>query len=248
MMKVLLCALALLVCTPSFAETSDDNSPYAALIDITKLKPSDPGSRTCIVDGTVDFARFHDKLGIFREAYLNKELSLEFYAQREKQVLSYIVLKHDAELITEGMYNGRDNPECKFSLSISYNDKFGQPKTLQAVTWKFNNEQSRKVNWEKFNPRDFADVALDYNLNPALTEWVSSEPRMGGDKPAAANECDMFLFNANAVFIRATTFCRKNWAPPKTSRFRPDCDSLGIEGLEAVRCGARLGSSTLTNA
>jgi hypothetical protein len=37
------------------------------------------------------------------------------------------------------------------------------------------------------------------------------------------------------------------WGPPRTSRFRPECDSLTIIGLEAGQCGARLGSSTMTS-
>lgn len=99
-------------------------------------------------------------------------------------------------------------------MTIDYSDKFGQQKKLQAITWRFNSEQAAKVNWEKFDPRNFADVALNYDVKPSVSGWVSDEPQMGDgvkSAPSKAAGCDMLLFSANAMFIRATTFCKKDY-------------------------------------
>jgi hypothetical protein len=68
-------------------------------------------------------------------------MAASFTAQRGKQVLAFIVLKHEAELLTEGLYNGHEAPECSFSLSVAYADKFGQQQSIRAVTWKFNDQR-----------------------------------------------------------------------------------------------------------
>ena len=70
------------------------------------------------------------------------------------------------------------------------------------------------MNWSKFDALNFNEIALDYNLKPAITSWTSDEPSMNDNKPAPAQSgdtCDMVLFNANAIFIRATSFCRKDY-------------------------------------
>ena len=210
-----LIAGALLGGSPARADDpSAEDKAYKALLEIVQVKPRDPKSDDCVVKGVADFTKYADQVPLFREAFLNREFSDDFYKQRRKQVFSFIVLKRAAELITEGMYNGKSQPECKFFLSVAYPDKFGQDRNFEAVTWRFNDAQSAKVNWSKFDARDFQDIALDYHVSPAVTTWAADEPSMN-DKPAApaesADTCDMVLFNANAIFIRATTFCKKDY-------------------------------------
>ena len=206
---------ALLFCTCALAEDSDHADPYKAITETVQIMQPDPKSEDCNIRATADFAKFYERLGIFRDAFLNRDFSLDFYTQRRKQVLAFIVLKHAAEMITEGSYRDHNRHECHFSISISYLDKFGQDRNFEAVTWRFNDEQAAKVSWDKIDPRDFRDIALDYKVMPQVITWVSYEPSMteGNQAPtdAATDECDMFFFSANAMFIRATTFCQKNY-------------------------------------
>ncbi len=99
------------------------------------------------------------------------------------------------------------------SITVNDTDKFGQSRKVRALTWRFDDTQAAKVNWEKFDPRDFADVALDYKVDPAVADWTADEPQMSGGASAAKppSACDMLMFSANAMFIRATTFCRKDY-------------------------------------
>ena len=207
-------AAALLASLPARADDSAEDKAYKAITDIVQVAPRDQNSDDCNVKGTADFAKYMDDLPIFRDAFLNHDYSVDFYNQRRKQVFVAIVLKRAAELITEGFYHGHTQPECHFSFTVAYPDKFGQTRSFEALTWRFNNEQAAKVNWEKFDPRDFQEIALDYSIKPKATSWFSDEPKMGGDSPtpaSAASACDPLFFNANAMFIRATTFCRKDY-------------------------------------
>jgi len=207
-------AAALLANGPAAADGESEDTAYKTITQIVTVTPSDPKSDDCMVNATADFAKYVDQVAIFREAFLNKEFSVDFYNQRRRQVFAYIVLKRAAELITEGLYHEQTRPECQFSMTIAYADKFGQERKFQALTWRFNAEQAAKVNWEKFDPRDFADVALDYEVKPSVSGWVAEEPQLndgGKDSSSKATGCDMLLFNANAMFIRATTFCKKDY-------------------------------------
>ncbi len=233
MLRILLLIGLLLVGTPSQAEDTNPHDPYKALVEILKQTDRNINAQACTVDATVDFALYQPKLAIFRDAWLNRDYSVDFYAQRGKQVLAFVVLKHEAELLTEGLYNGHETPECKFSLSVAYPDKFGQVKSIKVVTWKFNNQQSHKINWEKFDPKDFNEIALDYHLNQDVETWIADEPQMEPNKqPTQTDDCDMYMFKANAIFIRATTFCRKDYMDSKA----------GYAALAGARkCAASIG-------
>jgi hypothetical protein len=196
----------------AYAVDEDAADPNKAIVEMIQVAPADPQSNDCVVKITADFAKFYERLPIFRNAFLNHDFSIDFYKQRRKQVFSFTILRRVAELITEGLYRGQSTPICRFSITVDYLDKFGQDRMFEALTWRFNNEQAAKINWEKFDPRDFNEVALEYDLKPQLMDWYSDEPQMSGATPAAPSEsCDIFLFNANAIFIRATTFCKKDY-------------------------------------
>jgi hypothetical protein len=93
---------------------------------------------------------------------------------------------------------------------LYYLDKFGQPKVLDAVTWKFDQKRSSEVNWEKIDPKNFQEIAIDYKLGPQVSEWTADEPSFGIPTQTIP-QCDMSLIRANAIFIRATTYCKKGY-------------------------------------
>src|SRR5215212_6830172 len=103
-------------------------------------------------DVSVDFDAYQEHLPVFRDAWLNRDYSMDFYRQRQKQVFVYAVLKHYAELLTEGLYSQESPAECTFAIDVSYSDKFGQQQTLTGVSWKFSRERAKQVVWEKFDP------------------------------------------------------------------------------------------------
>jgi hypothetical protein len=80
------------------------------------------------------------------------------------------------------------------------------------ISWRFTREKAKKVVWDKVDPRDFTEVAIDYKVSPAVTAWLSDEPSMTGEpSPSSSASCDMRFFRANAIFIRAATHCKKNY-------------------------------------
>ena len=94
------------------------------------------------------------------------------------------MVKRFAEIITEGYYSKHTRGACLFSLKISYLDKYGQPQVMPAASWRFDQTLNAKVNWEKIDPRDFASIAIDYEISDDLTPWMSDEPSMSEKKPS----------------------------------------------------------------
>ena len=226
--KSLIFVLLLTPSVSAMAQESSDDNPYKSIAETMTITPPDAKADDCAVRATIDFAKYAERLPIFREAFMNRDYSIDFYGQRRKQVLVFTVLKHAAEMMTESLYQNRNQPECRFSVTISYADKYGQDRTFEALTWRFNAETAAKVNWQKFNPRNFADIALDYKISDQATKWVSDEPSFAArpqSVPDAADVCDPFMFNANAIFIRATTYCKKDFMDS------PE----GLEALEGAK-------------
>ncbi|MGJ0392643.1 MAG: hypothetical protein ACR650_07770 [Methylocystis sp.] len=87
-----------------------------------------------------------------------------------------------AELITEGLYRDEHPSSCSFSISARYVDKFGQNKEFPALTWKFSQVQNEKVNWDKIDPRDFGEIAIELKASPDAMAWMSDEPGMEDKK------------------------------------------------------------------
>jgi hypothetical protein len=135
----------------AYAVDEDAADPNKAIVEMIQVAPADPQSNDCVVKITADFAKFYERLPIFRNAFLNHDFSIDFYKQRRKQVFSFTILRRVAELITEGLYRGQSTPICRFSITVDYLDKFGQDRMFEALTWRFNNEQAAKINWEKFD-------------------------------------------------------------------------------------------------
>jgi hypothetical protein len=194
----------------SVSSTKAADDPYAAMQNFTKLTSKTINSAGCLVMGSADFDASKQYLPIFREEWLNRDYSLDFYVQRGKQVFLYMIVKRFAELITEGLYSHGGPPQCSFAISISYIDKLGQPKVLEAVTWQFTQKRASEVNWEKIDPRNFNEIALDYKFGPQVSEWTAGEPSFGPPSTPSAS-CDMRFVRANSIFIRATTYCAKDY-------------------------------------
>lgn len=207
--KVCLLSIALSVSMSiSNAKATDD--PYSTMLNFTEMTSKTINSAGCLVTGSADFDAYKQYLPVFREEWLNRDYSLDYYVQRGKQVFLYIIVKRFAEVLTEGLYSHGGPPQCSFAISIKYLDKLGQPKVLDTVTWKFTQERASEINWEKIDPRDFQDIALDYKFGTQVSEWTAGEPNFNPPMPSAAS-CDMRFMRANAIFIRATTFCKKNY-------------------------------------
>ncbi len=197
----------------SSAMAADD--PYTAMQNFTKITSKTINSAGCLVTGSADFDASKQYFSTLREEWLNRDYSLDFYVQRAKQVFLYMIVKRFAELITEGLYSHGGPPQCSFAISITYIDKQGQPKVLEAATWQFTQKRSSEVNWQKIDPRNFSDIALDYKFGPQVSEWTADEPGFGpSSRPSAI--CDMRFVRANSIFIRATAYCAKDYmdSPP----------------------------------
>jgi hypothetical protein len=145
-----------------------------------------------------------------------------------------------AELITEGLYRDEHPSSCSFSISARYVDKFGQNKEFPALTWKFSQVQNEKVNWDKIDPRDFGEIAIDLKASPDAMAWMSDEPGMEDKKNSsdASGACDSGMLRANAIFIRATTYCRKNYMDSPAGYYAlamsRQCKNLAENELKAI--------------
>ena len=200
----------------SVSSTKAADDPYAAMQNFTKLTSKTINSAGCLVMGSADFDTSKQYLPIFREEWLNRDYSLDFYVQRGKQVFLYMIVKRFAELITEGLYSHGGPPQCSFAISISYIDKLGQPKVLEAVTWQFTQKRASEVNWEKIDPRNFNEIALDYKFGPQVSEWTAGEPSFGPPSTPSAS-------------------CR--YAVPASQFNFHSCDDLLCEGLHGQPSG-----------
>lgn len=214
----------LLSAIPNSTYAADD--PYAALGTLLNVTTKNITQTSCSISATLNFEEYPQHLPLFRDAWLNKEFSVDFYNQRRKQVFVYVVAKRAAELITGALYAKADNapePECRFQISINANDKFGQPREYPALSWRFTKAQSAKVAWQTYDPKNFQDIAIDYRIRPEINEWIADEPSMNGPPTAATRDasprCDERFLEANAIFIRATTYCKKNYMDTRAGYF-----------------------------
>ncbi|WP_156898202.1 hypothetical protein [Methylocapsa acidiphila] len=235
---------SLLYCTHALA-ARDDNAAYSALLDFASISSKTINSAGCLVTGTIDFGGFVSKLDVFKEAWLNRDYSADFYAQRRKQVFIYIVVKRYAELITEGLFhNEKPSSVCSFSINAKYDDIYGKTQDMTVVTWKFDQTTNGKVVWENFDPRDFARIAIDYKITPEAMSWLSDEPSMAEKKSSDDQKiCQPDMLKANAVFIRATTYCSKNYMDSPAGYYalamsRQCAKSMGEETLKAITTDA----------
>jgi hypothetical protein len=235
---------SLLGCSQALAAT-DDDAAYSALLDFASISSKTINSAGCLVTGTIDFGGIVSKLDVFKEAWLNRDYSTDFYGQRRKQVFIYIIVKRYAELITEGLFhNEKPSSVCSFPINAKYDDKYGKTQDMTVVTWKFDQTTNGKVVWENFDPRDFARIAIDYKITPEAMSWLSDEPSMAEKKSSDDQKiCQPDMLKANAVFIRATTYCSKNYMDSPAGYYalamsRQCAQSMDEEKLKAITMDA----------
>jgi hypothetical protein len=224
------------------ADTGDD--PYSVMETFTTVTFGNPGSHECPLIGTIDFDSFSSKLPFFREAWLNKDYSVDFYNQRRKQIFVYTITKRFAEVITEAFYRDKNPSDCNFSIRPKYLNKFGQPKEIPVMSWRFTAEQNAKVDWDKIDPRNFPELALDFKISPEANAWMADEPSLD-PQPAQSptSACDTQMFMANAMFIRATTYCKKDYMDSDAGYFAlkraKECDMSEEASNKMFMVGAK---------
>jgi hypothetical protein len=238
---VLIAGIASFLQIPSACQAEED--PYAVLTSFVSVTDRTTAPE-CSLAMLADFEQYPSHLALFREAWLNREFSLDFYRQRQKQIFLFVILKRYAELVTEGLYAGVANPtlnECSFKIDIKSFDKFGQTRIQPAVSWRFNRRQADKVDWRNIDPKDFSEIAIDYQFAAAIDDWYSGEPSMGNAKSsksdARTSGCDEQFLRANAIFIRATTYCAKNYMDSRAGYYALEmsrrCTGLGEAGVSS---------------
>jgi hypothetical protein len=224
------------IITFSSAGANSNEEAYTILKTITEVAFKENNTSGCPVLGTIDFDGFYAQLPVFREAWLNKDYSVDFYNQRRKQIFVYTVVKRFAEILTEALYRDKDPSECQFSVRAKYLDKFGKPNEIPVMTWRFTSKQNTKVDWDKIDPRDFAELALDFKISPEANAWMSDEPSLE-QQPAqgTTKACDAEMPTANATFLRATTYCKKDYMDSEAGYYAlkkaKECD-LSEEALK----------------
>lgn len=186
--------------------------PYEALEKFITVNPEDAEKSFCIIKAVADFDDYKQYLPLFRDTWLNHDYSIDFYQQRAKQIFVYIVLKRFSEAITEGVYREDKDRDCTFYVDIAYYDALGKKQTIHGVSWLFTKQRADQVDWDHIDPKDFMNIAVQYNFSPDISIWIGDEPSMAekGSK-TTNNSCDLSFLRANAIFIRASTYCRKDY-------------------------------------
>jgi hypothetical protein len=213
MTRLFALTLAVSLATISSGYGSDDDDPYPALASFTSITSKIINSAGCLVAASADFNGFNDHLGTFRSAWLNRDYSIDFYRQRRKQIFVFVIVKRFAELLTEGLFRHGNPPTCSFAITAKYDDTYGKSQEMTVATWRFDQNANEKVNWAKIDPRNFADIAVDYKITADAMSWLSDEPSLArkDDNSSSPVACQLDLLRANAIFIRATTYCAKDY-------------------------------------
>ncbi len=199
------------------AEQDTDDAAYEALLNFATIASMEATKTSCSVAAVADFDAYTPHLVTFREKWLNKDYSVDFYNQGRKQVFVYTILKRYAELITEGLYQNHKEQiaeSCSFKIDVKAFDKYGKIQFYPAITWAFTLSLAKSIAWENFDPRNFQEVAINYKLSPEMSDWLSDEPDMAANKGASDKNmlsCDPKYLKANATFIRATVHCKRDY-------------------------------------
>lgn len=123
----------------------------------------------------------------------------------------YIVLKRFSEALTEGVYRKDKGHVCAFYVDITYYNALSRKQTIHGISWEFTKERADRVDWDHIDPKDFMEIAVKYNISSDVSSWVADEPSMAEKNGKKNNSCDPSFLRANAIFIRATTYCTKDY-------------------------------------
>jgi hypothetical protein len=186
--------------------------PYEALDKFITVNPEDTEKGFCIIKAVADFDGYKQYLPLFRDTWLNHDYSIDFYQQRAKQIFVYIVLKRFSEAITEGVYRKDKDRDCTFYVDIVYYDTLGKRQTIHGLSWLFTKQRANQVDWDHIDPKDFMNIAVQYNFSPDISTWIGDEPSMAEKgSQTTSNSCNLSFLRANAIFIRASTYCPKDY-------------------------------------
>ena len=105
----------------SVSSTKAADDPYAAMQNFAKVTSKTINPAGCLVTGSADFEASKQYLPIFREEWLSRDYSLDFYVQRAKQVFLYMMLSGLPRLLLKGciLVAARHNAHLPFRLPIS---------------------------------------------------------------------------------------------------------------------------------
>jgi hypothetical protein len=149
------------------------------------------GPQHCQVSATVNFGDFLAHMSVVRETWLNRDYSADFYSQRGMSTLAYVVSKKIGSMMTYITYEterGKNAGLCSFRIYVLTQDKFGNDKTDLLVSWIFTHRLADRIDWKKFDDKNFAKVAENYTFGPDLQRLTSSEPPPASDQTGRAGE------------------------------------------------------------
>jgi hypothetical protein len=101
--------LGILNLSGGYAATDED--AYAAMAQFTSITSKTINSAGCLITASANFSDFVARVDTFRSAWLNRDYSIDFYNQRQKQVFVFTIIKRYAELLTEGLYREMQPPK-----------------------------------------------------------------------------------------------------------------------------------------
>ena len=208
------CAIPFVAPSNSQAEDNDaaEKAAYDALYKVAPPDDLQIEDTPCKITATAFFSVYSEHIPEFREAWLNRDYSVDFYKQRQKQFFSAVIVKRIAESMTESLYRNNNNRDCAFTINVAYTNVLGQSASMPIATWQFSVARNKEVNWDKIDPKDFMDIALNYHVTPEADKWMSDEPSITDNTvPPQDNSCDEKFLRANAIFIRASTYCRADY-------------------------------------
>jgi hypothetical protein len=90
---MLIAAITLILQLSSACQAEED--PYAALNEFVNITSKHITVNDCSLTAVADFERYPSHLALFREAWLDRDFSLDFYNQRQKRLsVSYATALH----------------------------------------------------------------------------------------------------------------------------------------------------------
>jgi hypothetical protein len=152
------------------SDASDDRA-WRAMEEVFSKSSKAISSENCDVLLKIDFDKYQTNMAIFRDAWLYRDKPVEYYQRHATQVLATIARKQ-ATMVTQSIFGRTDgsNPaSCQFRFLVKDQDKYGNEKPYQMLSWRFTKSLASKVNWEKLDDKNFPKLAIDYVLS---TEWL----------------------------------------------------------------------------
>lgn len=173
-----LVAAACLLLASSTAMANDPAKGWVALMSIFSQPEQSIDKDKCDVAIKLDYGKYMQRMGDIRDAWLYKDNPVEYYQRRGYQILT-IVARKEATQVTEAIFDLQAKSSissCRFRIFATDQDKFGNEKPFVVVSWGFNRELGRKVNWDRLDDRKFPELAIDYKFGQEFERRMMQEP------------------------------------------------------------------------